>query len=136
MTSGQPVMITEETFVSLIGTIVPHMSTLFWVCLLALVGTVAFVSLRSFIEKLAAWSSIRFFDRYLNTGVCIDYKGFFGTIKKIAPTYVLIEKAHRSSKVRVFRRVPILEFGKWHIDFYEQRCSSIECECMREEDDD
>lgn len=109
--------------------IAPTLSDIFCIIILVVFCSALGMMIKSFIEKFSVYLSIRFFDNYLNVGTCIEFKGFFGTIKKITPTYILLEKAEKDDDVctncRIFRRVPIKAFDSHHKDFYEVKCSHI-----------
>lgn len=116
----------QEFFIDLLQGLAPSLSDLFWMVVITGIIIIIALSIREFLQKLQVYLVIRLKDRYLNEGTCIKYRGFFGTVKKIRPTYILLEKVDCCSKKRrIFRRIPIIQFHSWHKDFYEPNCSML-----------
>lgn len=122
----QNIPVTQEGLVNFLQTWSPSLGEIVWFVIFLIVGIVTFLVVKEWVERLALYVSIRFFDKFTNVGTCIEYKGFFGTIRKITTGYVLLEKAQENGrKVRIFKRIPIKEFQANSKDFYETKCFEV-----------
>ena len=82
---------------------------------------------------MSIYLSIRFFDRYTNPGTCIKFDGFFGSIKQITLSYILLEHSDcEKCEVKVYRKIPIKQFDQMYKDYYKTSCYEI-CKDFKQE---
>ena len=117
---------TETQIFVLAKSLIPSVSHLFWLIVIFFCIFILYNIFKELIEKMSIFISIRFFDRYTNPGTCIEYNGFFGSIKKITLSYVLLEKSDCPNKtIKIYRKILIKEFDRHYKDYYKSTCLEI-----------